>query len=64
MRFDGLIAEPALLVLFVVGEVAFEPFDVAVALEGENVRREAIQEEAIMLDHHGAPGKIFERRFQ
>src|SRR5690606_34479649 len=47
-------AEAALLVLLVGLEVALEPFDVAVALEGEDVGGEAVQEPAVVADHHGA----------
>ena len=64
VRLDGLIAEPALLVFLIVGEVAFEPFDMALALEGQDVRREPIQEEAVMRNHDSAARKIFERRFE
>jgi hypothetical protein len=38
MRFDRSLAETALLVFLVVGEVALEPFDAAVAFEGKDVR--------------------------
>ena len=64
VRFDRLIAEPALLVFLVVGKVAFEPFDVTVALEGQNVRREAVEEEAIMRDDDGAAWKVLECGFK
>jgi hypothetical protein len=37
MRLDRGIAEAALLVFLVVLEVAFEPLDVAVALEGREM---------------------------
>src|SRR4029079_1702368 len=60
----GILAESALLVLFVVGEIALEPLDVAVALEGEDVGGDAIQEEAIMADDDSAAGEILERRFK
>src|SRR6476660_901068 len=33
MRNDGILAQPAHLVLFIVLEIAFEPFDMAVALK-------------------------------
>ena len=42
-----VIAETAALVLFIGFEVAFEPFDVAVALECEDVRRQSVEEEAV-----------------
>src|SRR5450756_982899 len=37
MRDDGILPQPAHLVLLVILEIAFEPFDMAVALEGEHV---------------------------
>src|SRR5687768_4242464 len=49
------------LVLLVGFEIAFEPFDVAVALEGEDVGGEAVEEEAVVTDDHGAAGEILER---
>ena len=64
MRLDGGVAQPALFVLFVVGEVAFKPFDVAVAFEREDMSCEPIEEEAIMRNDHGAAGKILERCLQ
>ena len=60
MRDDAVLTEPAHLVLLVILEVALEPFDVAVAFEGEDVRREAVQEPAIVADDDGAAGGIFE----
>jgi hypothetical protein len=36
--FDGGVAQTAFFVFFVVGKVAFEPLDVAVAFECQNVR--------------------------
>jgi hypothetical protein len=49
------------LVLLIGFEIAFEPFDVAVAFEGEDVGGEAIEEEAVVADHHGAAGEILQR---
>src|SRR6188768_3865425 len=46
----GILTEPPLLVLLVVGEIALEPLDVAVPLEGQDVGGDPIQEEAIMAD--------------
>src|SRR4029079_4125739 len=57
----GVLAEPALLVLLVIGEIALEPFAMAVALEGQDVRRDAIQEEAVVADDDRAAGEILER---
>ena len=45
---DGVGAEAADLVGLVVLEVALEPLDMAVALEGEDVRREAVEEHAVV----------------
>jgi hypothetical protein len=50
--------EPALLVLLVVLEVALEPLDMGVALEGEDVGADAVEEEAVVGDHHGAAGEV------
>jgi hypothetical protein len=50
VRLDRGVAAPALVVRLVVGEVALEPFDVAVALEGEDVGRDPVAEEADSAD--------------
>src|SRR6476620_2699162 len=64
VRLDRGLAEAALLVLLVGFEVALEPFDVAVTLEGEDVCRQPIEEEAIVRDDHGATGEILQCRFE
>ena len=64
VRDDGIDPEPPLLVFLVIGEIAFEPFDVAVALESEHVRRNAVEEQAVMADDDGAAGEILERIFE
>ena len=64
MRDDAVDAEAALLVFLVVGEIALEPFDMAVALEGEHVGGDAVEEEAIVADDHGAAGEIEQRLFE
>src|SRR3569832_392988 len=64
VRNDAVGTEPAHLVLLVVLEVALEPFDVAVALEGKNVRRDAVEEPAIMADDDGAAGEVLPRLFE
>src|SRR5579863_5559043 len=55
---DAVEAEAALLVLFVVGEIALEPLDVAVALEGQHVGGDAVEEEAVVADDDGAAGEV------
>ncbi len=42
MRHDAVDAEAALLVFLVIGEIAFEPFDMAVAFIGQHMRRDAV----------------------
>src|ERR1700733_12232698 len=58
MRDDAVDAEAALLVFLVIGEIALEPFDVAVAFEGQHVRGDAVEEEAVVADDDGAAGEI------
>ena len=60
----AVVAQAALLVFLVGLEVAFEPFDVAVALEGQDVGGQAVEEEAVVADDHGAAGEILQRLFQ
>ena len=64
MRASCLLAQAAALVLLVGFEVAFEPFDVAVAFEREDVRRQAVEEEAVVADDHGAAGEVLDRFFE
>src|SRR4051794_10377249 len=61
MRPVGFRAQAPELVRLIGFEIAFEPFDVAVALEGEDVGGEAVEEEAVVADHHRAAGEILER---
>src|SRR5689334_18002009 len=63
VRNDRVRAQPAHLVGFVILEVALEPLDMAVALEGEDVRRDAIEKPAVVADDHGASGEILQRLF-
>src|ERR1700726_2098964 len=64
MRDDGILAQPAHLVFFIILEIAFEPFDMAVAFEGQNMRGDAVEEPAVMADDHGAAGEILQRLFE
>src|SRR6266446_5680217 len=61
MGDGGVGSEPAHLVLLVVLEVALEPLDVAVALERQNMRGDAVEEPAIVADDDRAAGEILER---
>src|SRR4051812_25891885 len=66
LRVNRVGTETTNLVLFVILEVALEPFDMAVAFESQDVRRQAIEEHAIVADHHRAARvflqRILERR--
>src|SRR6185369_1034474 len=64
MRDDGVRTEPPHLVLLVVLEVALEPFDMAVAFEGQDMRGDAVEEPAVVADDDGAAGKILQRLLQ
>src|SRR4029077_15263418 len=58
MRLERLGAAGLLHPLDVVAPRALEPRGLAVALEGEDVRRHAIEEPAIVRDHDGAAGEV------
>src|SRR3546814_7198422 len=60
VRARRIVAEAADLVLFIGFEIAFEPFAMAIALERQDVRREAIEEEAVVDDDHGEAREILE----
>ena len=64
LRIDAVGAEAADLVLLVILEVSFEPFHMAVALEGENVRGQAVEKHAVMRDDNGATAEFFQRVFE
>src|ERR1700691_1682382 len=64
MRDDGILAEAAHLVFFVILEIAFEPFDMAVPFERQNMRRDAVEEPAVMADDPGTAGEILQRLFE
>src|SRR5579884_3115230 len=64
MRAFGLFAEPFLPVGFVLAVVAFEPDDAAVALEGQDVGGDTVQEPAVVAAHDGAAAEGFEPFFQ
>src|SRR5882672_12270600 len=54
MRPVGLRAELLVPELLVLGVVAVEPADLGVALEREHVRGDAVEEPAVVADHHRA----------
>src|SRR6266568_1603539 len=61
VRDGGIDAEPPLLVLLVILEIALEPFDVALALERQHVGGDAVEEPAVVADDDRAAGEILER---
>ena len=54
MGLVGFGAEAAVAVGFVIGVVALEPLDLAVALEGEDVGGDAVEKPAVVGDDDGA----------
>ena len=64
VRAVGLGTEPAVAIFLVVFVIALEPRDSAVTLECEDVRRDAVEEPAIMRDHDGAAGEVEQGFFE
>src|SRR3984893_8293429 len=64
VRDDTVDSEAALLVFLVSGEIALEQFDMAVAFEGEHMRGNAIQKEAIVRDDDRAAREIHQGLFE
>src|SRR4051794_25702502 len=64
MRLRGLGAEALSLVFLVLAVVAVEPVDAALAFEREDVRRDAVEEPAVVRDDDGAAGEGLQRFFQ
>ena len=60
MRLVGGGAEALVPVGFVLGIVPFEPDDLAVAFEREDVRGDAVEEPTVVANHHGAAGEILQ----
>ena len=64
LGFDRIRAQTADLVFFVILEVALEEFDMGVALKRQDMRAQAVEEEAVVRDDDRAAGEIFDRGFQ
>src|SRR3954471_4318774 len=64
MRDDGVLSQPAHLVLFIVLEIALEPLDVAFALERQHMGGDAVEKPAVVADDHRAAGEILQRLFK
>src|SRR5215469_16867175 len=56
VRLRGVVSGPSLVVLDVLLVVALEPDHLRVALEGEHVGGDTVEEPAIVRDHDGAAG--------
>src|SRR5882724_9953079 len=59
-----LVSEQLVAALLVGLEVALEPHHLRVALERQHVRRDAVQEPAVVGDDDGAPGEAEQRLFE
>jgi hypothetical protein len=59
---DG--AEACVAVSFIGGVVAFEPDDPALSFEGEDVRRDPIEEPTVVANDDGAAGEVLESLFE
>jgi hypothetical protein len=64
VRLGAFLAEAALLVFLVLAVVALEELDVRVALEGEDVGGDAVEEPAVVADHEGVAGELQQRVFE
>ena len=60
MRWGWSVAQLLLPPRLVLAEVALEPAHLAVALEGEDVGGDAVEEPAVVADHHRAAGERLE----
>ena len=66
MRFGSTESSPRrrFLSVLIILEIALEPLDVAVPFEGQDVGGDAVEEEVIVADDHGAAGKILQCGFE
>ena len=64
MRLIRVGAEAAVSIDLVVLVIPFEPDHLAVSLEGQHVRRDAIEEPAVVADDDGAASEIEQRLFE
>ena len=58
LGLQSICAKTTFLVFFVVLEIAFEPFHMGFAFEGEDVGTDTVEEEAVVRDDHGAACEI------
>ena len=62
--WSASLAQPLLALRFVGLVVAFAPDRLAVPLEGEDVRGDAVEEPAVVADDHGAAAEVEQRLLQ
>ena len=60
LRLNRIWPQTPHLVFFISLEVAFEPFDMGVALEGQNMGAKAVKEKPVVRNYHRASGEIFD----
>src|SRR5881394_987648 len=58
LRFNP---QPLSSIYFVLGIVAIEKHDLRIAFERKDVRRDTIEKPAVVADHDGASGEVFQR---
>ena len=59
-----VVAEAFLAVLLVLGVATLEEVDLRVALEGEDMGADAVEEPAVVADDHSAAGEVLEALLQ
>jgi hypothetical protein len=64
MGLGGVLAFAFLVVFLVFLKVAFEPDHFGIAFEGEDVGRDAVEEPAVMRNHHRATRERQQRIFE
>ena len=64
LRLQCIRPKAALFVFLIIFKVAFEPFDVRIAFKGEHMGTDAVKEEAVVGDDHGAAGEVCEGVFE
>ena len=64
MRVCCVGTQSSLAILFIVRVIPGEPDNLTIAFEGENMRRNSIQEPAIVRDHDGGTRKFKQRFFE
>lgn len=60
----GIVAEALLAVLLILRVASFKEIHLRVALEGENMGADTVEEPAVVAYDHGTAGKVFQALFQ